>query len=143
MRPLRITLVTIGVFQLILGTLFLAAPRLTADLFGLTPDAPAWVHWLFAMMAARFLGYAYGMFVSARDPLRSSSWVTTMIGIQAIDWFATIAFLARGDLTLSQVTTAAFMPVLFVAALLRWHPRRLARRGAGTAAVPALQHSGV
>ena len=129
MRPLRLTLIVIGVFQLVLGILFLAAPGPTAELFGLTPDAPAWVHWLFAMMAARFLGYAYGMFVAARDPLRNTSWITSMVAVQAIDWIATVSFLARGDLTLHQVTTAAFMPVLFIGALLVWHPRRLVRQG--------------
>lgn len=74
-------------------------------------------------------GYAYGMVAAARDPLRNASWITTMIGVQAVDWVATVLFLARGDLTFQQVTTAAFMPVVFVAALLRWHPRRLVRRG--------------
>jgi hypothetical protein len=81
------------------------------------------------MMAARFLGFAYGMFVAARAPLENTSWITAMIAVQTIDWIATVSFLARGDLTLQQVTTAAFMPVLFVAGLLLWHPRRLVRRG--------------
>ncbi len=128
MRPLRLTLVVIAVFQLVLGALFLVVPGGAADLFGLTPAAPPWVQWLFAMMAARFLGYAYGMVVAARDPLRNASWITSMIGIQAIDWTATLLVLSRGVLTLGQVTTAAFVPALFIAALLWWHPRRLSRR---------------
>ena len=48
-----------------------------------------------------------------------------MIVIQVIDWIATIAYLVAGDVSLRQVTTAAFMPVLFVGALLWFHPRRL------------------
>ncbi|GEL94088.1 hypothetical protein [Cellulomonas composti] len=138
MRPLRITLILVAIFQLALGIMFLVAPRATADLFGLGPDAPAWVHWLFAMMAARFLGYAYGMLVAARDPLGSTSWINSMIGIQVVDWIATVVFLGRGDVTLQQVTTAAFMPVLFVAALLWWHPRRLMRTPARPADDPTL-----
>lgn len=128
MRPLRITLVVIGTFQLILGALFLAAPAATAGVFGLSPQAPPWVHWLLAMMAARFLGYAYGMFVAARRPIEGRTWIDTMIVIQAVDWAATLLYLSRGDVTLQQVTTAAFMPVLFIAALIVWHPRRIARR---------------
>lgn len=126
MRPLRITLAVIAVFQLGLGVLFLVSPSGAATLFGLEPQAPPWVHWLFAMMAARFLGYAYGMALAFRDPAGNRGWIDSMIVIQVIDWVATLAFLAAGSLTLAQVTTAAFMPVLFVVALVRWHPRRLA-----------------
>ena len=132
MRPLRVTLVVIAVFQLTLGLLFLVSPGAAGTLFGLEPGAPPWAHWLFAMMAARFLGYAYGMLLAARDPVRSTGWIDSMVAVQVVDWVATLVYLAGGELTLAQVTTAAFMPVLFVAALLRWHPRRLA-------AVPAEQ----
>ncbi len=137
MRPLRVTLLVIAGFQLVLGALFLVAPGATADLFGLAPDAPPWARWLFAMMAARFLGYAYGMVVAARDPLRHVSWIDSMIAVQAIDWIATLAVLAAGDLTLQQVSTAAFMPVLFISALLWWHPRRWAPVAPVEKAVPA------
>jgi hypothetical protein len=125
MRALRICLVVIGVFQLVLGTLFLLVPGQAADLLGLHPAAPSWVNWLFAMMAARFLGYAYGMFTAARAPRVNVGWINTMIIIQAIDWAATIAYLTAGDVSLRQVTTAAFMPVVFIGALLWFHPRRL------------------
>lgn len=125
MRALRITLITIGIFQLVLGVLFLAAPRGTASLLGLAPAAPAWANWLFAMMGARFLGYAYGMFVAARDPQQHRTWIDTMIVIQAIDWITTLTYLTTGDVTLRQVTTASFMPALFIAALLRNRPRRI------------------
>ncbi len=132
MRPLRITLIVIGVFQLMLGALFLAAPGPVADLLGLRPAAPGWVDWLFAMMAARFLGYAVGMFAAARAPEPSVLWIDTMIGIQAIDWLATIGYLIAGEVTFAQVSTASFMPVVFVGALLWFHPRRLAVARVGT-----------
>jgi hypothetical protein len=124
MRALRITLITVGIFQLVLGVLFLAVPRPTAHLLDLSPAAPAWAQWLFAMMAARFLGYAYGMFVATRDPQRHMAWIDTMIVIQAIDWTATLIYLAVGDLGLRNVTAASFMPAVFIAALLRFRPRR-------------------
>ena len=125
MRGLRYTLVIVGVFQLVLGAVFLVAPGFAAGLFGLRPAAPPWAAWLFAMMAARFLGYAYGMFLAARDPARHVAWINTMIVIQAVDWIATLAWLAAGELTLRQVSTASFMPILFIAAMLWWHPRRV------------------
>lgn len=125
MRPLRITLVTVGVFQLVLGASFLVAPSGAAALLGLRPAAPGWANWLFAMMAVRFLGYAYGMLAAARDPLRHTAWIDVMIVIQAADWLATLGHLAAGDVGLRQVSTAAFMPVVFVAALLWFHPRRV------------------
>ena len=130
MRTLRTTLIVIGIAQLVLGTLFLLAPGAAAELLGLQPVAPAWAHWLFAMMAARFLGYAYGMFAAARNPERMTSWINTMIAIQVIDWLATIAYLTAGDVTIRQVSTASFLPVLFVGALLWKHPRRLVQHEA-------------
>jgi 4-hydroxybenzoate polyprenyltransferase len=83
-------------------------------------DAPSWVNWLFAMLGARALGFAYGMFVAARDPRRHVTWIRAMIGIQAIDWIGTLAYLAAGAVTISQVTTAAFLPVIFIVTLGRF-----------------------
>lgn len=124
MRPLSITLNVIGVFQLILGAAFVVAPTPTASLLNLEPSAPSWANWLFAMMGARFLGYAYGMFRAARDPEHSIAWIDTMIVIQTIDWIATMVALSAGDVTLRQVTTAAVAPLFFIGALAYWHPRR-------------------
>jgi hypothetical protein len=123
-RPLKATLFIIGVFQLALGVIFLIAPAGAATMLGLVPAAPGWVNWLFAMMAARFLGYAYGMFWAARHLDRTRTWIDTMIVIQTIDWIATIGYLVAGDVTIGQVTTASFMPAVFVALLLWFHPRR-------------------
>ncbi|MGH9284396.1 MAG: hypothetical protein ACRD0M_01795, partial [Acidimicrobiales bacterium] len=54
------------------------------------------------------------------------SWIDSMIVIQALDWVGTLVFLATGDVSLRNVTSAAFLPVIFVAGLLWWHPRRWA-----------------
>lgn len=134
MRQLKITLYVIAGFQAVLGAAFLLAPSATADLFTLSPPAaPAWANWLFAMMGARFLGYAYGLVLAARDPAHATSWIDSMIAIQCIDWIATVAALAAGDVTLRQVTTAAVAPLAFVAALAWFHPRRLVARSADAA----------
>jgi hypothetical protein len=125
-RPLRITLYAIAAFQFALGALFVIAPGQAHALFGLTPAEPAWADWLFAMMGARFLGFGYGMLVAARDPARHVAWINAMIAIQVVDWVATVSHLVGGSVQLSQVSTASFMPVLFVAALAWLHPRRVA-----------------
>jgi hypothetical protein len=115
---LRISLVVIAISQAVLGLAFLLAPGPFEGLLNLTPGAPAWADWLVAMLGARFLGYAVGMLVAARDPGRHQVWIATMIGIQAVDWFATMAYVVRGQLTFAQVGPAAVLPVLFVAAIL-------------------------
>lgn len=125
MRTLRVSLTIIGLVQLFFGLLFLAVPGLAAVALHLTPAAPAWVNWLFAMMGARFIGYGFGMFVAARAPHERVAWINSMIAIQAVDWLATLGYLVTGTLTLGQVTTAAFLPPLFIAALVLAHPRRL------------------
>ncbi|MEZ5115605.1 MAG: hypothetical protein R2737_04975 [Candidatus Nanopelagicales bacterium] len=128
MSPLRLSLRTIAVVQAFFGVLFLVAPAAAPNLLGLTEQQPGWVNWLFAMMAARFLGYAVGLWLAAGNPQRHLSWINTMIGIQALDWLATLAFLASGELALRNVTTAAVLPPLFIAALIWWHPRRTGDR---------------
>jgi hypothetical protein len=133
MRPLRISLYAIGVSQLLLGAAFLLLPGIIEGLFDLRPGAPAWANWLIAMLGARFLGYAAGLFVAARQPERHLAWINTMIGIQVIDWIATVAYLARGELRLAQVGIAAALPLFFVGVLLWWHPRRLSRNAASDA----------
>ena len=67
-RLLATTLRLIALVQAVLGIAFLAVPEATSHWFGLSP-APEWTNWLFGMMAARFLGYAYGMWTAVRDPI--------------------------------------------------------------------------
>jgi uncharacterized membrane protein HdeD (DUF308 family) len=81
---------------------------------------------MFGMMAARFLGYGYGMFVAARRPAESLPWLRTMVAIQLIDWGVTLKYLLSGVVTLTQVNTASFLPVVFVG-LLWWAWPRAAR----------------
>lgn len=117
MKLMQRVLVVIGVVQIVLGIVFLT-PGLFQQAMGLE-SAPEWVNWLFAMFGARALGFGYGMLVAAREPVQNASWIRAMIGIQAIDWVGTIAYLVTGAVTLAQVTTAAFLPVLFIVILGR------------------------
>ena len=128
MQPLRFMLRFIGVVQLFFGVLFTFAPAAASVVLRLHPGSPGWVNWLFVMMGARFLGYGFGMFVAARDPLANLTWINTMIVIQVADWASTIGYLLVHDVSFGNVAPAAVLPVVFVAGLLRWHPRRLATR---------------
>jgi hypothetical protein len=121
-RLLSSTLWFIAIVQFVLGVAFIAAPEQAAHALGLAP-APGWANWLFGMMAARFLGFAYGMGVAARDPSGARSWIAAMVGVQAIDWVVTLKYLVLGQVTLAQVSTASFLPVLFVVALMAAMPR--------------------
>jgi len=115
-RLLIVTLRFIALVQFILGAAFLLAPEQTAGALGLA-DAPGWANWMFGMMAARFLGFGYGMLVAARDPAAARPWISAMIAIQAIDWIVTVKYLYAGAVTLAQVSTASFLPIIFVAIL--------------------------
>lgn len=121
-RILRFTLGMIAFVQLILGVVFILFPAQFAAMSGLT-EAPPWVNWMFAMFGARALGFAYGMVLAIRDPLRHTHWIRAMIGIQLIDWLATIYFVSAGAVTLAQVSTASFLPVIFIAVLFFATPR--------------------
>lgn len=121
MQLLRNTLYFIGFVQVILGSIFTVAPAQFASMLDLEVP-PEWVNWLFVMMGARFLGFGIGMFIAAREPSKHMAWIGAMIGIQALDWIGTIYYLVSGTVTLAQVTTAAFLPVIFIAILVRYFP---------------------
>ena len=122
-RLLTFTLRFIAIVQLFLGVSFLLVPEITVHMLKLSP-APDWAGWLFGLMAARFLGFAYGMWIASNDPAGARPWIVAMIGVQAIDWIVTIKYLVLGSVTLAQVTTASFLPVLFVIALTAALPRK-------------------
>ncbi|MFC9893999.1 hypothetical protein ACFVMC_09920 [Nocardia sp. NPDC127579] len=124
MRSLRVILMVIAVSQLVLGVLFLAAPTLVRNIFQFETAEPGWTDWLMVMMGGRFLGFAYGMYLAARDPSRHVAWINAMIVVQAVDWIATVIHLATGDVRLTQVPTTVVMPVVAVVVLMWLHPGR-------------------
>ena len=113
----RGTITLIAGVQIALGLIFLLSPGQFATLLGL-PPAPAWTDWMFAMLGARALGFAYGMIVALRDIRRNASWLAAMIIVQALDWIATILAVARRQgRSPSWSRRASFLPLLFMAAL--------------------------
>ena len=121
-RMLSFTLRFIAVVQFVLGAGFLVAPEGMASLLGLAAT-PGWANWMFGMMAARFLAFGYGMLVAARDPAGNLSWLRSMVAIQLVDWAVTVKYLLAGAVTLAQVSTASFLPLVFVALLWWGWPR--------------------
>jgi hypothetical protein len=121
-RPLRVTLIVIGIVQVFFGLPFVIAPGLYSMVLHLS-SAPAWTTWFFVMSGARFLGMAYGMFLAAYNPIRHKAWINAMIGIQALDWLGTMYSIATGAISLLQATDAPYLPLIFIAALLIWYPR--------------------
>lgn len=121
-RMLSFTLRFIAVVQFVLGAGFLVAPEGMASLMGLA-TTPGWANWMFGMMAARFLAFGYGMLVAARDPAGNLSWLRSMVAIQLVDWAVTVKYLLAGAVTLAQVSTASFLPLVFVALLWWGWPR--------------------
>lgn len=122
-RLLRFVLYFIAIIQFILGSVFLFMPEMAAQGLHLT-QAPGWVNWLLGMMAARCLGFAYGLWVAAHDVTQARAWVVAMMVVQALDWVVTLKYLGLGAVTLMQVSTAAFLPVLFVVGLWISLPRK-------------------
>ena len=106
----------IAIVQLILGVAFVLAPQQTAAMLGLAP-APGWTDWMFSQFGARALGFAYGMALVLRDARRHAAWIKAMIVVQAIDWIGVMLALVEGKVTLAQVATAPFLPILFIIVL--------------------------
>lgn len=116
MKVLNFTLRFIGTVQLALGIIFLLFPQQFAS-FSQLEQLPGWGLWMFTQMGARFIGYGIGMFAAATNPRKYLLWIETMIGIQLIDWIGTMVYLMNGSVTLSQVSTAPFLPILFIIVL--------------------------
>ena len=130
---LRITLGVVALFQIALAIVFLVIPGPFAAASGLA-ETPPWAYWMFAMLSARALGYAVGLILAIREPVRHRAWIVIMIGVQAIDWIATLAFIGVGAITVAQASTAAFLPAVFIVLLLATMPRTRAREGSAVGA---------
>lgn len=116
MTYLRLVARIIGISQLALGALYIAAPGWFIAWQGLTPIAPDQGYPL-AMLAARFLVYGVGMFVIARDPARHAFWLFGMVAIQAIDLAAGIGYVSTGVVAFEHAALPMFNATLFILAL--------------------------
>ena len=123
---LKTTAAVIAISQLGLGLGYLLAQAAFNGLLGLSA-APAWTAWPFAMLGARFLALGFGMLLVVRDPFANRGWIQAMIAVQAIDWLATMTYLLAGTVTLGQVATASFLPVVFIVGLVAGYPREADR----------------
>ncbi len=92
------------------------APEASAALLGLAL-APGWANWLLGMMAARFMAFCYGMWMAARHPAQARLWIGSIVFVQAVDRLVTVKYLALGAVTLAQVSTASFLPLVFITIL--------------------------
>lgn len=90
--------------QCLLGAAFRVAPGQTSQLFG--------------TMGARCLGFGYGMALAASNPLADLLWVKATTAIQAVDRTVTLCHLTAGAIAVALVTTASFLPAIFVIPLL-------------------------
>ena len=121
---LQISLIVVGIAQIFFGAAFTFAPTKFSALLGLSV-APQWAYWMFSMFGARSFAFAYGMFLAARHPIRYIHWIQAMIGVQIIDWLGTLYYLANGGITLSQVSSAAILPLIFIVVLVIFYPREV------------------
>ena len=121
-RLLRATLIFIALVQFLLGAAFLLSPHAAVHALGLSAT-PEWTNWLFGQMGARFIGFGVGMLVAAWNFAQAAPWIWTMIFVQAADWIVTLKYLLAGSVSLPQVSTAPYFPVLFIVLLLIAMPR--------------------
>lgn len=111
------TIILIALVQVALGLVFTLAPQAFPSMLGLAP-APPWTDWMFAQFGARALGFAFGMLLALRDVRRYASWLAVMIGVQVIDWMGTMLALTMNKVTLAQVSTAPYLPIVFIVVLV-------------------------
>jgi len=119
---LQITLVVVGIAQIFFGVAFTFAPAKFSAMLGLSP-APQWAYWMFSMFGARCFAFAYGMLLAMRDPIKNIHWIQAMIAVQIVDWLGTLYYLANGGITLAQVASASYLPLIFIILLVIFYPR--------------------
>ena len=119
---LKFTLYFIGIVQIVLGLTFLLTPTMYPKMVNLA-KAPDWVSWILIFTSARMIGFGVAMFIAAQDPIKHKLWIQIMIGLQALDWTGTVFYIVLGAVTLVQVSTASFLPLIFIGLLLYSYPR--------------------
>ena len=119
---LQITLVVVGIAQIFFGVAFTFAPVKFSSMLGLVP-APQWAYWMFSMFGARCFAFAYGMWLAMRNPIKNIHWIQAMIAVQIVDWLGTLYYLANGGISLAQVASASYLPLIFIILLVIFYPR--------------------
>lgn len=75
------------------------------------------------------------MILVAHDPVANRRWIPAMILVQALDWIVVVGALAAGGVTLGQVATAPFLPILLILGLAIGYPDLRGLRASGPAPV--------
>ena len=119
---LKFTLYFIGIVQIGLGLSFLLTPKMYPQMVNLT-QAPDWVSWMLSFGSIRMIGFGIGMFIAAQDPIKHKAWIQIMVGLQIMDWVGTVLYIFLGAVTLVQVSTASFLPIIFLVLLAYSYPR--------------------
>ena len=119
---LKFTLYFIGIVQIGLGLSFLLTPKMYPQMVNLA-QAPDWVNWMLSFGSIRMIGFGIGMFIAAQDSIKYKALIQIMIGLQIMDWIGTVLYISLGAVTLAQVSTASFLPIIFLVLLVYSYPR--------------------
>lgn len=120
---LTVLLRVVGVIQLVLGGLYLAAPGELLAGMGHSAIAPD-IRYPLGMLAARFVVYGAALIYAARQPQAHRPWIWGMVGIQLIDLAVGAAYTASGVLPL-RLSGFPMFNALWISALLAYSVWRL------------------
>ena len=121
-RGLRILLVLDTAVLLLLGLVFIFAPRQVALAFGFK-DLPAGVNYMIGMWGCVFGTMAIGYFFAALDPIRNVVWVQVGIARGSLECVLGIVYLALGVVTFQQAGFGIIAAGLFAVAYVIFYPR--------------------
>jgi hypothetical protein len=117
-KLLRTLLLVDFAVLLLLGILFLFAPRQVEAAFGFK-DLPAGVSYIIALYGCVMATMSIGYFFAAVDPLRNVVWIQVGIARGVLEVLAGIIYAARGTVTWSQaefgIAVAGFITVAYLA----------------------------
>lgn len=107
---------------LLLGALFLFAPRQIEAAFGFR-DLPAGVSYIMGLYGCVMATMAVGYFFAAVDPLRNVAWIQVGIARGALEVVAGITYAARGVVSWSQAIFGILVAGFITIAYLALYPR--------------------
>jgi len=124
MKKLTWLLRTVGSIQIVLGILYLFAPRFLLASMGHSLPPPD-LDYPLAMLAARFIAYGTAFFLIAPNPAEYRLWINTMILIQCIDLGAGAYYTLTDTVSLSLSGFPMFNATWIIVLLWLWNPARL------------------
>jgi hypothetical protein len=122
MNKLTWLLRIVGTIQIVLGILYLFAPRLLLSSMGHSVPPPD-LDYPLAMLAARFIAYGLGFYIISPQPAQYRIWINLMVLIQCIDLGAGVFYTATGVVGLSLSGFPMFNAAWIIILLLLWRPK--------------------